>query len=480
MITQRKVAGKVKSILIYTFCIIGLIVFLIGSSCSNSEESTTQSTTVVTTTVTTTATPPTTTNTTGNITCPELIFNDPEFAFEIRRTLSGVLTGEADVGEVLYTASRITDGDIESWYEEWYATAQHFESAGDESMIKGHIVSARQAYYRASTYYRTAEFFLHGNPTDPRILQTWGKSRDLFITAANLDVVPFEVVDIPYEDTTLPGYFYSVDTSGYPRPLLIVQTGFDGCQEELHPYAMEGIKRGYNVLTFEGPGQGAVIRVQNLPFRPDWENVITPVVDYAISRPDVNEDRIALWGISLGGYLAPRGATTEHRLAAVVADAAVYDVGLDLWHGIQQVGGELAQMTRTEFTAWLETNPPEFNDIINTAMKHSTSTEWFNDQGMYTFNVTSPALFWAKYMDYSLEGRAENISCPVLVCYGGTDHFDPNGEQAKLLYEHLTSEKTLLEFTEEYEAGYHCQLGAFAQAFAKKFDWLDEIISNIP
>ena len=139
-----------------------------------------------------------------------------------------MITGEADLGEVLYTASRITDGDTESWYTEWYATAQHFESAGNESMAEGHIVSARQAYYRASTYYRTSEFFLHSNPSDPRILESWGRSRDLFITAASLDVVPFEVVEIPYEDTTLPGYFYSIDTSGIPRPLLIVQTGFDG------------------------------------------------------------------------------------------------------------------------------------------------------------------------------------------------------------------------------------------------------------
>jgi len=60
---------------------------------------------------------------------------------------------------------------------------------------------------------------------------------------------------VPYENTTLPGYLYRADNSGKSRPLLIVQTGFDGCQEELHPYAMEGIERGYNVLTFKGPGK---------------------------------------------------------------------------------------------------------------------------------------------------------------------------------------------------------------------------------
>ncbi|MBN1161931.1 MAG: alpha/beta fold hydrolase [Dehalococcoidales bacterium] len=466
--------SRVKRILVNVLCIAGLI-FLIASSGSGCtvESTTTTITTTTTATATITSTPPPT----ENITCPELIFNDPEFAFELRRTLSGVYTGEADLGECLYTASRITDGDLESWYREWYATAEHFKQAGDESLANGHIVSAREAYYRASTYYRTAEFFLHGNPADPRILETWGKSRDTFVAAASRDRVPFEVVEIPYENTTLPGYFYSVDASVQPRPLLIVQTGFDGCQEELHPYAMEGIKRGYNVLTFEGPGQGAVIRLQHLPFRPDWENVVTPVVDYAINRPDVDEDRIALWGISLGGYLAPRAAAYEHRIAAIIADAGVYDVGLNLWHGAQEVGGELAKMSRQEFKEYLLTNPPEFNDAMESVMQHSTSERWFNEQGMYVFNTTSIALFWAKYMDFTLEGSVEMISCPVLVAYATNDHFDPKGEQAKLLYDHIKSEKELMEFTEEYETDYHCQMGAFAQAFAKKFDWLDETLS---
>lgn len=412
--------------------------------------------------------------------CLEIIFSDPEFAFELRRTLSATYYGEADLGECLYTASRIAEGDFESWYREWYATADHFKNAGDESLANGHNVSARDSYYRAATYYRTAEFFLHGNPSDPRILETWGKSRDVFALSAHLDSIPFEVLNIPYMDTTLPGYFFSVDESGKPRPLLIVQTGFDGCQEELHPYAMEGIKRGYNVLTFEGAGQGAVIRIQHIPLRPDWENVVTPVINYAVSRPDVDPARIALWGISLGGYLAPRAAAYEHRIAAVVADGATYDVGLNLLRGIQQAGGPLAKMTSEEFKAYLLTNPAEFNDIIRTEMKTNTNSRWLNEHGMFVFDATSPALFWAKWMDFTLEGSAEKISCPVLVSYSVTDSFDPDGVQARMLYDHLTSEKKLMSFSEEYEAGYHCQIGAWAQSFAKKFDWLDETIDKIP
>lgn len=408
---------------------------------------------------------------------PELVFSDPEFEFELRRTMSGIYAGEADLGECLATARRITDGDIETWCREWHATAEHFRKTGDESLAAGHRVTARHAYYRAATYYRTAEFFLHGDPTDSRIATTWRKSRDAFVAAARLDTVSFERVRIPYEDATLPGYFYSAPGEPAQRPLLIVQTGFDGCQEELHPYALAGLERGYNVLTFEGPGQGQVIRVQHLPFRADWENVVGRVIDYAVGRSDVDPDRIALWGISLGGYLAPRAAAYDDRLAAVIADGAVYDVGLSLLGGLKVGGAVPASMTEEALQDYLRSDPKDFNEAIRGAMSADPVARWQNEHGMYVFRKSSPALFWAAYMDFTLEGKAEKISCPTLVCYGDADAFDPGGRQAKLLYRHLTAPKKLMRFTSRYEAGYHCQLGAFALSFARKFDWLDTTLS---
>ncbi|UUX93013.1 alpha/beta hydrolase family protein [Methanoplanus endosymbiosus] len=407
-----------------------------------------------------------------------LVFADQEFAFQLMRTVGSSYSGEADVGECLATASRIKEGDFESWYSEWKKTAETFKAAGDESLAAGHKHTAMEAYFRAATYYRTAEFFLHGNSTDPRIIETWEKSRETFRDALALDAVPHEIIDIPYGNTTLPGYFYMADNSGTIRPLLIIQTGFDGYQEELHPYAMEGIKRGYNVLTFEGPGQGEVIRVQNIPFRADWENVITPVVDYAVSRPDVDEDRIALWGISLGGYLAPRGAAYEHRISALIADAGTYDVGENLMQNLQKDGGADLNMTKEDLREWLQTDPAEFNDAIRSAMAENTGTRWMNENGMFVFNVSSPALFWAEWMDFSLVGTAEKIRCPTLVCAGSSDHFDPDGAQARELYDHLTCEKEFVIFSDDYGAGSHCQLGAFAQSFGTKFDWLDDTMGT--
>jgi dienelactone hydrolase len=406
--------------------------------------------------------------------CPSLVFTDLEFAFELKRTLAAAYAGEADIGECLATASRIKEGNFESWYSEWNRTADHFREAGDESRAAGHTVSARESYYRAATYYRTAEFFLHGNPSDPRIIETWKKGREAFRDALALDTVPYEIVAIPYGNTTLPGYFYKVDSSKKARPLLIVQTGFDGCQEELHPYAMEGIKRRYNVLTFEGPGQGEVIRVQHLPFRADWENVITPVVDYAVSRPDVDRTRIALWGISLGGYLAPRGAAYEPRISALIADPGTYDVGQSIQNNLQKSGGPIANMTQEELQEWLQSDPAEFNTMMRQAMVKDTGTRWLNENGMFVFNASSPARFWARWMDMTMVGSAGKIRCPTLVTAGATDHLDPGTVQAHALYDHLTGDRELVVFSDEYGAGSHCQFGALAQSFATKFDWLDE------
>jgi len=131
-------------------------------------------------------------------------------------------------------------------------------------------------------------------------------------------------------------------------------------------------------------------------------------------------------------------------------------------------------MTEIELQEWLKTDPFEFNDALRDAMAHDTGTRWLNENGMFVFDASSPAQFWAKWMDFSFAGIAEEIQCPTLICAGSTDHFAPNGVQAKALYDHLPCERELVVFSDDYGAGSHCQLGAPGQSFAAKFDWLDD------
>lgn len=397
----------------------------------------------------------------------KVYFSDPQFDYQLLRLLGEAPDGGADIGECLTTAQRITEGDFESWYAAWLATAQRLQTQADAALKAGHTVSAREAYLRAANYYRSAEFYLHGNPNDARIQDTYDASIACFRQYNALSTPHATAVEIPYADTTLPGYFYPAATpGGQRRPTLIAQTGYDGTQEELLGTALAAVRRGYHCLTFEGPGQGRVIRKQGLPFRPDWEQVVTPVVDYLLTRPDVDYAKIALYGLSFGGYLAPRAAAFEHRLAAVIANGGVYR--LFDQHSVPP------DTTVEATTEWARSQPDAFNAAMEQAMQANTTLRWSIQHGMYVFQATSPADYWLKGVEYTLEGLAERITSPTLVIDSENDKSFPG--QPQQLYQALTCPKTFLLFTAAEGAGEHCQVGAGLLSAARIFDWLDETL----
>lgn len=394
------------------------------------------------------------------------IFDDPQFSFQMLRTLSAAPYGGSDIGECLSTAYRIEVGNFESWYNEWKKTAERINRVADECLARKHETSAREAYLRAMTYYRVSEFYLHGDPEDPRIGELSGKSRDCFVKVAELSRPPIEKIEIPYEETTLPGWFYVVDDSGKSRPTLLLMTGFDGTKEELYTQgAVAATRRGFNCLTFEGPGQGEVIREQGLPFRPDWEEVITPVIDHALQIEGVDPDKIALMGLSFGGYLAPRAAAFEHRLAACIADGGVFDF----------MGGRIPEgMSREDFFKSAREYPDDLDKGMTEAMKTNTDMRWAVNNGMYTFKAKSPSDWMVKASEYCLDGVADKITCPTLVVNSEEDKDFPG--EPKRLYDALTCPKEYMLFTKEEGAEEHCQAGAALVSHQRIFDWLQETL----
>ncbi len=392
-----------------------------------------------------------------------LVFKDPTFSFELLRTLSYAPYGGADIGECLMTASRIQEGDFESWHQEWTRTARRVHAWADEALAGGQRISAREAYLRASNYYRTAEFFLHGHPEDPRVLSTWGHSRSTFRQAVKLMDIPVEQVAIPYKGTALTGYFYQADRSLKPRPTLLVHGGYDSTGEELYLLvAAAAIQRGYHCLTFEGPGQGALIREQHLPFRPDWEKVATPVVNYLMTRPEVDSTRIALMGISLGGFLAARAAAFEHRLAALITDDGVYTYHFS----------ESARAV-TRVAALFGRSVAQYT--LKQVMHRKPGIRWAIENGMFTFQVGSIWELIDATALWSLEGVANQITCPTLVCQAEGDHFFAG--QPEMLYGALTCPKTLMRFTAEDGAEEHCQMGALLLGNHRIFEWLETTLN---
>ncbi len=393
----------------------------------------------------------------------KLVFNDPTYDFQLQRTLGTTLAGGADINECLSTAHKISEGDGESWYTHWRELADRIYMVGEEALTAGHKATARESFQRASNYYRTCEFFLHGNPDDPRILESWRLSRNAFRKAASLMPYHVDVIKIPYEDTTLPGYFISQENSSEPRKTIIVQTGFDGTAEELFfTRAFFALKRGYNVLLFEGPGQGGALREQHLYFRPDWEKVVTPVLDYALGIPEVAPDKVALIGISMGGYLAPRAAVFEHRLAALVANPGNSDLYV-------QDRSQLPEMRNA---------PEPNNQYLYKAMEQSIGFRWFIQHGMFAFHSKSPVDFLLALSQYQLGNLVKQISTNTLCVASKGDH-TVNIEHLRLLYDQLQSPKTFMLFTEEEAAANHCQMGALAISSAKIYDWLDEVMAQV-
>ncbi|MCD4783401.1 MAG: prolyl oligopeptidase family serine peptidase [Candidatus Eremiobacteraeota bacterium] len=393
------------------------------------------------------------------------IFQDDCFVFEFIRVLGAAHGGGSDLGECIQTALRIKDGNDMSWFLEWSRTANRINDLAKKFEKEGHVVSARSAYFRACNYYRSAGFYMHAPEHRAKSIITWSNSVECF--KRGIASLPYiEIVKIPYEDTTLPGYFISAAPAGEKRPLLIVQTGFDGTGEELYFHLGEAARnRGYHCLIFEGPGQGAVLRKQDLPFRPDWEKVVTPVVDYAVNRKDVDVDRIALMGISMGGYMAPRAVAFEHRIKACIANGGIYDFSESMYKAMPP-----------EAINSIKEDPKDFNKEIGEVMKESTQIRWFFNNGMWAFGVNSPAKLMLAIEKYNLKDCVKKIKCNMLVIDSKADIFFK--DQPKKLYDELECPKIYLVFSRKETAQAHCQMGAITLSNEMVFNWLDDVMGK--
>ncbi|MFE5143591.1 alpha/beta fold hydrolase [Streptomyces fagopyri] len=396
-----------------------------------------------------------------------LFAQDENFWFETLRSLGHIAYGGADFGEVEATAERISPGDYDSWFNEWFATAERISARADEARSQGHVNTARDSYLRASNYYRTAEFFLHGNPEDPRILASYDKAVGAFEKFVELSGSSVERVAVPFENATLYGYFYPSPLEG-EQPVIVMHNGFDGTAEEMHFFgASAAQERGYNVLTFDGPGQPGARQHQGLLFRPDWENVVRPVIYHVCGLPNVDTEAIALLGVSLGGELCLRAAAFEPRIKAVMAVDGVYD--------FSQLVMRFLKGDRERVRAALRApQAPEIDQGLSEAFESSPTARWVITHGMYVMGGDTPREYAARTMDFNVrDGIAERIVCPVLICEAEDDLFFKG--QPQEVFDHLTAnDKTLLRLTDAEGAGAHCHVGGQRYAFGKIYDWLSD------
>lgn len=206
------------------------------------------------------------------------------------------------------------------------------------------------------------------------------------------------------------------------------------------------------------------MREQNLTFRYDWEAVVTPAVDYALTRPDVDGGNLALMGMSMGGFLAARAAAFEHRVRAAVFFDGVYDLH-----------ESFRSLLPKEAVAALDAGDTvKFDEIIHKGMENNTGLRWAITQGLWSFGASSIADFITKAKPYSMDGIVGQIQCPCLVMEAEGDMFF-HGQPQKI-YDALQAPKQLFRFTSEDGAENHCQSGALAYKDEVVFNWLDETL----
>lgn len=394
-----------------------------------------------------------------------LVFADAEFDGQFLRALDTIGDGGADVGECFVTARGIPEGDHDAWYQHWTALGDRVSALADASLSAGRTVSARNGYLRATTYYRTAGVFLYRPPLDPRLTDSYRRQRAAFQAGAALLDCTFEVVQVSYQDTTLEAYFLTPGGAG-PFPVLCLVGGYDGTKEESYfAGGRAALDRGYAVLLIDGPGQGGALVEQGLVFRPDWEAVVTPQIEWLLARPEVRADQIALLGRSWGGYLAPRAVTAEHRVAAVIADAAQYTPG-----------PHAARMLPQQYRDQFDTGDPELlNDVLEQRMRVMPQLRFTIERGMLTHGVATPLDYLRAAAPYTIAPAVGSISCPVLVCEAEND---VRSGDAKPLYDALTGAKEYIRFRNADGAGEHDEAGAAALFATRAFDWLDGVLAR--
>ncbi|MBX3083453.1 MAG: alpha/beta fold hydrolase [Anaerolineae bacterium] len=372
----------------------------------------------------------------------------------------------ADIGECLDTASRIEAGNPASWRKEWFRTADRLRKVAETSLAMQHDLSAGESYLRAASYY-LAGLIYADTPTDPEVPRTARASAECFEAALKLLDIPATPVNIPYEQSSLPGYFFTSPLATKPAPILIVHEGMDASVEECLFLAQESIKRGYHCLLFHHPGQGLALRERGLTFRPDWEKVITPVVDYVLTRPEVDPARISLTGLSFGGALVTRAMAFEKRVKICIANPAMYS-----W---ADFFAQFFFADNPDFGKLLESDPDAFNAAVVGFLQQAPPyyTWWFNSAS-WKYGASSAADLLTKLKSYTNADIAQLVTCHMLVMDGEGESWGAG--HAKRLYDALTCPKDYMLFTAEDTGLLHNQNGALSVSSQRMFDWLDEHI----
>jgi hypothetical protein len=384
------------------------------------------------------------------------------------RILSLAGTGGSEVNECFLALEKTKKNNDQSWVKEWAAMAEKLEQAAESSLKTGQTLNARQKFLRASAYYQVAMFSL--SPADERLFSYLARSRELFHQTAELFSPKIELLDIPFGQARLPGYFLSGGQG--KRPTLLVINGGDSTNEEMvHFIGFAAAQRGWNCLVFEGPGQWSALQLNpGLVMRADYEKPVMAVMDYLLQRTDVDADKIAVYGLSLSSQLAVRAVAYDTRIKACILNGGpVVDVN-EAWEAV-----------RPPFVK--KTIPGVWDFLFGIVMKLSAQFAGLVNHFMWSFGVSSLRGVLDAFVPFNIKGYAPMIHCPTLILEGEAEYAQTDKRtilSAVRFISELTCPTTIHEFATDKDgwAASHCQIGGVNAASTVIFDWLDKTLIN--
>jgi pimeloyl-ACP methyl ester carboxylesterase len=389
------------------------------------------------------------------------LHDDADMAAQLERTLIGAYSGAADLGEAIATAGRVPPGDYGRWYEEWARTAGVAQAAAEDAAAAGHQAMAARGYLRAAEYWRQAYFFLRHDLADERVRTGYRRQREAFRRAAPLLPFDVEAVAIPFRPVPMPGYVFRPGDGGR-RPTVLFTGGFDGTAEELHKYGVRAaLEAGWNAVCWDGPGQGGMLVEHGVTMLPDFETVLAPVVDWTLGQPFA-DSRLLLIGRSLGGYLAPRGASGEPRITALVCDPGQFDF----------TSRFRSMVSDDDWQKVLDADPA-MDAGLEGFLAKPRDREYYGSR-MAAMGAAGFGAWLRTMTGYTMAGRAGKITCPTLITEGEGDF----ASQSRTLYDALTCPKQYRAFTAAEGAGGHCEGMGQRPWEQAVFTWLGRVVAG--
>lgn len=358
--------------------------------------------------------------------------------------------------------TKIIDYQLNRWHSMGYVRLAYMQEAGrniktlddwKDEMVRLAKKALTAGHLMDGTFlYRAAEFFTH--PDDPDKMRLYDKFQDLFYNEL-FPNEPFERHTVPYQDTYLPALLLP-QYEGQNRGTVVVYGGFDSFMEELYSMAKHFHNQGYEVILFEGPGQGAALKKYGVTLHYRWEEPAKAVLDY------FDRDDVTWMGVSMGGWTCFRAAAFEKRIKRVIALSIAYDYM------------EIPPKFVADFARWLMKRPKLMNRMSDWKMRAMPQENWGVLNLMHIADKDTPYEASLVMLEFNKENiKSELVTQDVLILSGTEDHFIPL-KLHHLQVAALTNARSVTEriFGREEQAQNHCQIGNLGLALNTMSEWL--------